>query len=190
MLKMRKDGDIRDTKNTNKNEMVETWKAESAILETVYEQGLAKQEHLTPATATSAVGFGGQVSLPPPSSEPRCDRRDSELQPSLTDASSTPAHTSPSGMRRQQALSAQWLLSRTGSGTSPSSTPLPTRAVSLPWGGLCLSSPGPHLLHVSSGISKGPQRIPRILDTGMSWGSPIIRSASRVCATRISFTAF
>lgn len=146
--------------------------------------------HLTPATATSAVGFGGQVSLPPPSSEPRCDRRDSELQPSLTDASSTPAHTSPSGMRRQQALSAQWLLSRTGSGTSPSSTPLPTRAVSLPWGGLCLSSPGPHLLHVSSGISKGPQRIPRILDTGMSWGSPIIRSASRVCATRISFTAF
>lgn len=144
MLKMRKDGDIRDTKNTNKNEMVETWKAESAILETVFEQGLAKQEHLTPATATSAVGFGGQVSLPPPSSEPRCDRRDSELQPSLTDASSTPAHTSPSGMRRQQALSAQWLLSRTGSGTSPSLTPAlcPCRGVA------CASAPQAHICYM------------------------------------------
>lgn len=39
MLKMRKDGDIRDTKkSTNKNEMVERWKAESTILETVFDR--------------------------------------------------------------------------------------------------------------------------------------------------------
>lgn len=55
----------------------------------------------------------------------------------------------------------------------------------------CASAPQAHICYMfPSGISKGPQRIPRILDTGISWGSPIIRSASRVCATRISFTAF
>lgn len=118
-------------------------------------------------------------------SGPSCERRDSELQ--------HPPHqlTLDHQASGHSTLSLQWLPRRTGSGRSPSSTLLLTPFVSLPWGGLaCASAPQAHVCYMfPSGISKGAQRIiPRILDIGQ--GSPIIGSASRVCATCISCTAF
>lgn len=183
MLKMRKDGDIRDTKNTNKNEMVETWKAESAILETVFEQGLAPDTsdcHL--CSWVWRTGFSAATLQWAPLRQ--------KGQWATTIPHRCVIHTSSHFTVGHEETAGSVCAVTSEQDGVWNITQFHPRAVSLPWGGLCLSSPGPHLLHVSSGISKGPQRIPRILDTGMSWGSPIIRSASRVCATRISFTAF
>lgn len=101
-----------------------------------------------PAAATSAVGLVDVASLPPPSSEPSFDRDVSCNGPSLTcpshqTSSHSPVETFlPSGLRRQQPLSAHWLLSGKRSGRPSGSTLTAAHpSVSLPW----VVSPVPQL---------------------------------------------
>lgn len=117
-----------------------------------------------------------RVSRPRPSTVNSGYKRDSELQPSLTAASSTPVHTRPvgtspaAGIRRWQALSTDFWVGRVLEGhpvpASPDAHPCPCQGVILPW----VSAPQAQVSYMfPSGFSKGAERIiSRILDTGIS----------------------
>lgn len=188
---MRKDRTIKYTKKNYKlNETVEWWKAQSAILETYFEQGLAKQENLTPVTATSAAGLVDRFLCRQPPQWPQLRK---EGQWATTVPHRYILHTSSHLTIRHQDT-ALCLCSDFRGGRGPEGHPVPPHC-SPP---LCLCHgvvwpvpqlPRPTFVTCFQVISKGAQRIiPRILDIGQ--GSPIIGSASRVCATCISCTAF
>lgn len=125
-------------------------------------------------------GFGGQVSLPLPSSEPSCTRaREHEPRPTpLWLALHTRSHqtvgVSPPGGHQETAGSVcAWLLSRKGSGRSSGST-LTWHPPCVPANGrsCCTSAPQAQVCYMfPSGISQGARRITlRILDKGTSSG--------------------